>query len=162
MSTAGGTACGIAKECNNEENASFLARILKNCIRCRILSIYRNLHDVERMNSVLADLHKKLKKQPKACVTIIKDVIILIDKHTMENYHVGNKLLVRKSLLKEKKNHHVQTRWLHVSRTLSSDCNYRIVDGDTNAITTAGKKTGKGSCLSVKSQAMGYYVCHVH
>lgn len=47
------------------------------------------------MSLVLIYLHTKGPKiQPKACITIIKYVIILIDKHTNENHHVGYNLSV--------------------------------------------------------------------
>ena len=100
MSTAGGKVCGTVKECNSEKTVKFLTGILKKCIRSRILSIKRDLHDVEGMDLVLIySLYHKLKKQSKACITTIKYVIILIDRHTNENHHVGYKSSVWMSLL---------------------------------------------------------------
>jgi hypothetical protein len=43
--------------------------------------------------------------------------------------------------------HHEQTKRIHLNRTFGGDRYYCAIDGNTDAGTTAGKETGKGSCL---------------
>jgi hypothetical protein len=57
----------------------------------------------------------------------------MADKHTSETYCLS---------LKEKDKHDAQRKRLHVNRAFGSDCYYRIIDGDTDAGTTAGKAAG--------------------
>jgi len=75
-----------------------------------------------------------------ACFAAFEFVIIMADKHTGETYCLS---------LTDKGKYDAKTRWLYTNRAFSRDCHCRIVNGDINAGTTAGKKTGKRSCLPV-------------
>jgi hypothetical protein len=46
--------------------------------------------------------------------------------------------------LKEKDERDAQRKRLYPNRAFGGDCHYRIIDGDTDAGTTAGKAAGGG------------------
>ncbi len=77
----------------------------------------------------------------------------MADKHTSETYCLS---------LKEKGKRHAQRKRLHVNRAFGSDCYYRIIDGDTDAGTTAGKAAGSRRWVYVEPEPMGPNICHVH
>jgi hypothetical protein len=51
---------------------------------------------------------------------------------------------------------------VYPNRAFGGDCHYRIIDGDIDAGTTAGKAAGGRRWVYVEPEPMGPNICHVH
>jgi len=76
----------------------------------------------------------------------------MADKHTSETHYL---------FLKEKGKSYAQRKRLYFNRAFSSDCHYRIIDGNIDAHTKPGKETVKISRLSDEPASMGRHLVDV-
>ncbi len=74
----------------------------------------------------------------------------MADKHISETHYFSLKEMVKS---------YAQSKWLYINRAFGRDCHYRIIDGDIDAGTAAGKKAGTGSGLSGEPAPVGAAVC---
>jgi hypothetical protein len=55
-----------------------------------------------------------------------------------------------------------QAQRFYVNRTFGGNSYHCVVDGNIDAVASAGKETGKSGYVPVKPQAMGHYFRHVY